>query len=141
VSEYPALCFLLCTIVELGELLNPAAYKKQCWVSKELEADRAIGIYMRGLAREVLELWFKKFTFVTSSSPFLTDGKTVFQQFFTHKVQTLNNYKKLAESKGITLEEPSCTSVAFQSLTIKFPSAFSPLPNDTLQDNFNWMSC
>lgn len=131
--------FLLCTFAELGELLDPGAYKKQHRVSKELETGRAIGIYTRGLAREVLELWFKKFIFVTPSSACPSDGKMVYQQFFAHKVQTLINYKKVAESEGIMSEEPSCTSVAFQSLAIKyFPCVSWPLPEDIPRDNFNW---
>ena len=55
--------FLLCIVVELGELLDPTAYVKQHRDHRELEHEQLSMIYARGLARELLGWWGSLFVF------------------------------------------------------------------------------
>lgn len=132
--------FLLCIIAELGELLDPIAYRKQYRDDRELEHERLCTMHTRGLARELLEWWRGWFSFAKSNGDHHIDGKIVYQQLFAHQVKVLTRYKTMAEQKNMKAEEPACTGAAFESLVEKyFPHWHSsPIPDGASLDNFDW---
>jgi hypothetical protein len=48
------------------------------------------------------------------------DGLKIFQRIFTHQVNMLVAYKKLAEKKEMASDNPACTAKAFKSLAHKY---------------------
>jgi hypothetical protein len=131
--------FLLCIITELGELLDPAAYRRQHRDSREFEHGQLSTIYTWGLARELLQWWRSHFWFVKDNVA-LTDGKVISQQLLVHQIKTLAAYKKKAERQNIEAEEPACTTAAFETLaTAYFPYLDRiSIPTGASKENFYW---
>lgn len=69
--------FLLCIFAELGELLDPRAYRKQFRNDVDLECDRLHTIQVRGLARELVAWWSARFVFFTPAEGVVL-GQTMF---------------------------------------------------------------
>jgi hypothetical protein len=133
--------FFLCIVAELGELLDPTAYKKRRRDSREFEHGRLCTIYTRGLARELLKWWRTHFWFVKDKVGFV-DGEVIFQQLLVHQVKTLAAYKEGAERQGMEAEEPACTAAAFQSLAKKYlPFLYrTSVPEGASLQNFDWQA-
>lgn len=132
--------FLLCIFAELGELLDPAAYKKQHRDSRVIEHDRLSEIHTRGLARELADFWGRHFEFFIPSKGSPMNGQAVFLSLLAHHVKVLTAYKKLAEKLNIQNDDPACTAKAFESFIEKyFRIAWSLEPLEgTSSGNFDW---
>jgi hypothetical protein len=132
--------FLLCVVAELGELLNPAAYRKQHRDDRQFEEERLCTIYARGLGRELLTWWRGHLTFIRKGSADFIDGRIMFKQVFAHQVQALAAYKRLAEARNMEAEEPDCTGAAFEAMVMKyFPTLLSSaIPEGACLENFDW---
>lgn len=131
--------FSLCIFAELGEFLDPTAYRKQRRNDRELEQDRLSEIHTRGAARELLQFWTGQFSILTPGKRSF-DSKNIFRQLFAHTIKVLIAYKKLAEKKKMQTEDAACTAEAFQSLVHKyFPSLDGTPPLEgSSAENFSW---
>jgi hypothetical protein len=109
--------FLLCVVMELGDLINPRAYRRETYPGRH---DLLSTIYARGLARELLDWWHAHYRFVSEDGVERVTGWELFQQLLLHEVRTLLIYKSLAEQTGIASEEPECTTAAFETWLIKY---------------------
>lgn len=130
--------FSLCTFAELGEFLDPTAYRRQHRDDRELEHDRRCEIYTRGAARDLLDFWHCQFMVVNSG--LLLEGPAIFKMLFAHHVKVLIAYKELAEKKGMETIDPACTAEAFRTLVHKYlPDIHraAPLPGSS-SENFSW---
>lgn len=133
--------FFLCIVAELGELLDPAAYKKQHRDSREFEHGQLSTIHTRGLARELLEWWGGRFWFAKDNvAP--TKGETIFQQLLVHQVKTLAAYKKGAELEKMEAEESTCTAATFELLARKYFPFLNrtSVPEGASEKNFDWQA-
>jgi hypothetical protein len=132
--------FLLCIVAELGELLDPIAYRKQYRDKRELEHDRLYTIHSRGLGRKLLEWWGDRFQFRKDDKS-LDDGRTIFQKLFTHQVKVLTAYKKIAELKHMETEELACTGAAFELMAKKYFPILNheSIPDGASLQNFDWV--
>lgn len=110
--------FAMCVCAELGELLDPAAYIKQCRAIGDIQHDQIYDIYTRGLARDILRVWRRQLIFSTGNVRF--DGRTMYRRFFAHQVATLVALKRLAEKKRIHTKDPACTAAAFNSFVHRY---------------------
>lgn len=131
--------FLVCVVAELGELLDPASYRKQHRDGQELEHDRLSIIHTRGLARELRAWWSSQFQFVDGDN-LAINGETIFLQVFRHQVKTLAAYKRDAEKAEMEAEEPACTAVEFELWTLRyFPRLYGEaIPKGASLENFEW---
>jgi hypothetical protein len=131
--------FLVCVVAELGELLDPASYKKRHRDDLELEHDRLSIIHVRGLARELRAWWSSQFMFVYEDDP-AVDGEAIFLQVFRHQVKALISYKRDAEKANMEAEEPACHATAFEVWTLRyFPRLWGEaIPKGASLDNFEW---
>lgn len=107
--------FMFCVFMELGDLLNPKAYKRQ---EKLCHNELVSTMYARGLTRELIDWWHKHYEF-TGQDERIYSGKEFFQKLFSHQVRTLVTYKRWAEKDMIDTDEAECTSTAFESWLLK----------------------
>jgi hypothetical protein len=130
--------FMLCIIMELGDLINPLAYKKKYRRDRDRDRDRLCTIHARGHARDLRNWWRGHYMFYDIEADRGVDGEIVFKDLFSQQINTLISYKKLAEKKNIHGEELECTAQVFESLTMKyFPHVVAPqrMPGNS----FEWL--
>lgn len=108
--------FLLCIVMELGNLITPAAYRKE--VQPDMH-DLVSTIHARGLARDLVDWWENYYQFIDADGEESLTGSQFLDQLFLHQVQTLIVYKRLAEQEEVLCDEDECTAASFQTWLIK----------------------
>jgi hypothetical protein len=108
--------FMLCIIMELGDLLNPGAYRRE---AKPEGHDLVSTIQTRGLARDLLDWWQARYELVGEDGT-QYNGREIFDELFSHQARALAVYKRLAEGEGIDSDEPDCTAAAFETWLARF---------------------
>lgn len=98
--------FMLCIIMELGSLLNPAAYSRMKRVDHK---DLLATIRARGLARNLIDWWQYHYVFIGKDGPG-PSGTQFFEALFAHHVHGLITYKRLAEDQTIDADDDNCTA-------------------------------
>ena len=129
--------FMLCIMMELGDIINPLAYKKKYRRDRDRDHDRLCTIYVRGLARDLRKWWRTRYMFFDPQAARLVDGEIIFKDLFSQQINSLIYYKKMAESRNIHGDEPECTGEVLESLIRKyFPDAFAL--RGRLKKGFGW---
>ena len=105
---------MLCIIMELGDLINPSAYKKK------YRCDRLCTIHARGLARDLRNWWRGHYIFHDIQAGCQVDGELVFKDLFSQQANALIAYKKMAEKNNIHGEALECTAEVLESLVKKY---------------------
>lgn len=108
--------FMLCVIMELGDLITPRAYRRE---TNPKRHDLLSTIHVRGLARDLLDWWQAHYRFVSKDGTQRVTGWEVFHQLFLHQVRTLVLYKRRAERSGVSSDEPECRAAAFETWLVK----------------------
>jgi hypothetical protein len=130
--------FMLCIIMELGDLINPLAYKKKHRRDRDRDYDRLCTIHARGLSRDLRNWWRACYMFYDSEADRSVDGEIVFKDMFFQQINALISYKKLAEKKNIHGDELECTAELLESLVRKyFPHTLAS--SGVLQKGFDWL--
>jgi hypothetical protein len=130
--------FMLCVIMELGDLIIPVAYKKKYRRDHDRDCDRLCTIHARGLARDLRRWWRAHYVFHDPKTGSLVDGAVLFDDIFSQQISALISYKKLAEKRNIYGDELECTAEVLECLVKKyFPHALAcdGLPNK----GFEWL--
>ena len=133
--------FMLCIVMELGDLINPLAYKKKYRRDRDRDHDRLCTIHARGLARDLYNWWCGHYWFRGTEADYGIDGEVVFRELFVQQINALMTYKKLAEEKGMHGDEPECTADVLGSLVKRyFPYvAVAPRGIPGHDSNFEWL--
>ena len=131
--------FMLCIFTELGEFLDPTAYKQQHRDGHALEHDRLLEIHTQGAARHLLQFWDSHFMFLLPGGC-LVDGPTIFHWLFAHQVKVLITYNNLSEKQNIHSEELECKATVFAFLVHKyFPGLdWAEDLEGSSSEKFNW---
>jgi hypothetical protein len=113
--------FMLCVIMELGDLINPSAYKKKKYRRNwDRDSERLCTIYARGLARELCKWWCANYSFYDPVANAPVGGESVFDTILTQHIHALVSYKRLAEKKNIHGDELECTAEVLAGLLEKY---------------------
>jgi hypothetical protein len=116
--------FMLCIIMELGDLINPLAYKKKHRHGRDHEHDRLCTIHARGLARDLRHWWCARYMFFDPEQALLIDGGLVFDDLLSQHISALISYKTMAEERDVQGEVVECTADVLTGLMKKhFPRA------------------
>jgi len=116
--------FMLCIIMELGDLVNPLAYKKKHRHGRKHDYDRLCTIHARGLSRDLRHWWCARYMFFDPERKSLIDGGLVFEDLLSQHIAALISYKTMAEEKDVQGEVPECTADVLTGLLKKhFPYA------------------
>lgn len=130
--------FMLCIIIELGDLINPLAYKKKYRSVRDCNHERLCTIHARGLARDLRLWWGGRYVFYSPVEDRRLDTNSVFWDLFSQQINALISYKKVAEKKGIQGEVEECTAEVLEILVKKhFPSAQAHL--GLCHQGFEWL--
>jgi hypothetical protein len=112
--------------MELGNILNPLAYKKKYRRDRDHDQDRLRTIHAHGLARDLRKWWQAHFMFFEPEAGRLENGELIFNALFSQQINALIHYKKAAESRNIHSEALECTAEVLESLIQKyFPHALT----------------
>jgi len=132
--------FYLCIVAELGELLDPQAYKRVRRNDKEFEEERLAVIYVRGLSREIQAWWCSHLSFFNPASRKVIEGDVVYQDLLSHQIKTLIAYKEKAQLEEMEGEEKACTPAAFKAMGKKYFPAYHlrELPDGATVQDFQW---
>jgi hypothetical protein len=130
--------FMLCIVMELGDLLDPRAYERRKLDYKELVAS----IHARGLARDIVDWWQTHYEFKSTSGS-VYGGREVFQRLFAHQARVLVVYKRLAEEHQIDSDEEGCTADALITRIVlhhgvQLTPDWSSRPSDWESLTFDW---
>ena len=129
--------FMLCVVMELGDLINPQAYKRKPRHDRDRDYDRLCTIHARGLARDLCKWWRAHYMFYDPRARKAVNGEAVFNDVFAQHISALLSYKKAAEERNIQGEELECTAVVLESLIKKyFPRA---LASHESPEGFEWL--
>jgi hypothetical protein len=129
--------FMLCIIMELGDLINPLAYRKKYRRDRDRDYDRLCTIHARGLSRDLRNWWRARYMFYDREADRGVDGEIVFKDMFFQQINGLISYKKLAEKKNIHGDEVECMAEILESLVRKyFPHALAS--SAVLERGFDW---
>ena len=112
--------FMLCVIMELGDLVNPLAYQKKHWHEHDHDYDQLCTIHSCGLARDLHNWWHGHYIFHDIQAGCQVDGKLVFKDLFFQQVNALISYKKLAKKNKIHGEALECTAEVLESLVKRY---------------------
>ena len=112
--------FMLCIIMELGDLINPSAYKKKYRPDRDRNYDQLCAIHARGLARDLRNWWRGHYMFHDIQADHSMDGGVIFNDLFSQQISALISYKKLAERKNLHGDELECTAHVFENLVTKY---------------------
>jgi hypothetical protein len=112
--------FMLCVIMELGDIIIPLAYKKKYRRDRDRDHDRLCTIHARGLARDLRKWWYAHYVLFDPEANRLVDGRIIFETLFSQQINSLIYYKKLAESKNIQGDELECTAEVLERLARKY---------------------
>jgi hypothetical protein len=112
--------FMLCVIMELGDLMNPLAYQKKYRRKHDRDYDRLCTIHSRGLARDLRNWWRGHYIFHDIQAGCQVDGELVFKDLFSQQANALIAYKKMAEKNNIHGEALECTAEVLESLVKKY---------------------
>jgi len=117
--------FMLCIVMELGDLVNPLAYQKKHQRDHDCDHNHLCTIHACGLARNICRWWRINYMFFDPTDNTGIDGDIIFEDLFCQHVNTLVVYKRLAEAKDIHGDVLECTAEVLESLVKKyFPAAF-----------------
>ena len=108
--------FMLCVIMELGDIINPLAYKKKHQRDHDCDHDWLCTIHVCGLARDLWKWWSAHYMFFEPQADRLVDGEIIFKDLFSQQINPLIYYMKMAESKNIHGDELECTGEVLESL-------------------------
>ena len=115
--------FMLCVIMELGDLINPQVYKKRHWQSHNHDYNCLCTIHSHGLARELMKWWCNRYICYDPTEDKHIKGNHIFKMLLSQHINVLISYKKIAEEKDIKGEETECTANNLESLIqMYFPS-------------------
>jgi hypothetical protein len=130
--------FMLCVIMELGDLIIPAAYKKKYRRDPDRDHNRRLcTIHARGLARDLRRWWRTHYVFYDPKTGGLVDGDVLFSDIFSQQISVLIAYKRMAEKRNIHGDEPDCTAEVLERLVKKyFPHAATR--HRLLDKGFEW---
>lgn len=112
--------FMLCIVMELGELLNPLAYKKKYRHSRDHDRDRLSIIHARGLSRDLRAWWHANYVFFDAQKQMLLDSEAVFKKLLRQHIGALISYKRTAEQHDIQGEVEECTAGVLENLLKKY---------------------
>lgn len=116
--------FMLCIIMELGDLVNPLAYKKKHRHGRKHDHDRLCTIHARGLSRDLRHWWCARYMFFDPEKRSLIDGGLVFEDLLSQHIDALISYKTAAEESDVQGEVLECTADVLTGLLKKhFPYA------------------
>jgi hypothetical protein len=115
--------FMLCVVMELGDLINPLAYKKKHRHGRKHDHDRLCTIYARGLSRDLCHWWCARYMFLDPEKKSPINGGLVFRNLLSQHIAALISYKTMAEEKDVQGEALECTADVLTGLLKKyFPS-------------------
>jgi hypothetical protein len=116
--------FMLCIVMELGDLVNPLAYKKKHRHGRKHDHDRLCTIHARGLSRDLRHWWRARYMLFDPEQALLIDGGLVFDDLLSQHISALISYKTMAEEKDVQGEVLECTADVLTVLLKKhFPHA------------------
>ena len=130
--------FMLCIVMELGDLINPLAYRRKYHHSRDRDHERLSTIHARGLSRDLRAWWHAHYMLFDPQKNVLLDSEVVFKELFCQHIEELISYKRAAEKNEVYGEVEGCTAELLESLLKKyFPAAMQP---GGLRDNgFEWV--
>ena len=115
--------FMLCIVMELGDLINPVAYKKKYHHNRDRDLDRLCTIHARGLSRDLRSWWHAHYMLFDPQEKMLLDSEVIFRQLLCQHIRALISYKRAAEKTDVQGEVEECTAAVLESLLKKyFPS-------------------
>lgn len=115
---------MLCVVMELGDLINPLAYRKKYRHGPKHDYDRLCTIHARGLSRDLRLWWCARYMFLDPEKESSIDGGLVFKTLLSQHIAALISYKTMAEEKDVQGEVLECTADVLTDLLKKyFPSA------------------
>src|SRR6202789_1792955 len=115
--------FMLCIVMELGDLINPVAYKKKYHHNRDRDLDRLCTIHARGLSRDLRSWWHAHYMLFDPQKKMLLDSEVIFWQLLCQHIRALISYKRAAEKTDVQGEVEECTAAVLESLLKKyFPS-------------------
>ena len=112
--------FMLCVIMELGDLLNPLAYKKKYHRGCNCDHDQLCTIHAHGLSRELRKWWRTQYIFYNPVMNTHVDSEIVFKELLSQQIYALISYKKVAEESGVEGEVKECMAEVLKSLVSKY---------------------
>src|ERR1700679_3621734 len=93
--------FMLCIIMELGDLINPLAYRKKYCNGCNHDHDRLSTIHARGLSRDLRAWWHAHYRLYDPQEEVLVNDEALFKEFFCQHIRALISYKRAAEKKEV----------------------------------------
>jgi len=109
--------FMICVIMELGNLLNPQAYRRG--THPERQCDPIATLYSRGLARDIMDWWHAHYELVSEDGTRCT-GWELFDKLFSHQARVLAIYRRVSEERGIFTDEHECTAAEFETWLTRY---------------------
>jgi hypothetical protein len=129
--------FMLCIVMELGDLINPVAYKKKYHHNQDRDHDRLCTIHARGLSRDLRSWWHAHYMLFDPQEKEPVDSEVVFKQLLCQHIGALVSYKRAAEKTGVQGKVEECTAAVLESLMKKyFPSVKYSCVGDK---GFEWL--
>src|ERR1700679_1405191 len=93
--------FMLCIIMELGDLINPLAYRKKYRNGWNRDHDRLSTIHACGLSRDLRTWWHAHYRLYDPQEEVLVNDEALFKAFFCQHIRALISYKRAAEKKEV----------------------------------------
>lgn len=128
---------MLCIVMELGDIINPLAYKKKHRHSRDRDHDRLSTIHARGLSRDLRAWWHAHYMLFDPQRKKFLDSEAVFKELLCQHIGALISYKRAAEKNGVQGEVEECTAKVLESVLKKyFPLAM--YPHGLKDQGFEW---
>jgi hypothetical protein len=130
--------FMLCIVMELGDLINPLAYKKTHRHSRERDHDRLCTIHARGLSRDLRAWWHAHYMLFDRQKKMLVDSEVVFKEWLCQHIGALILYKRAAEKNEVRGEVEECTVEVLESVVKKY-FLFAMHSHKLRENGFEWV--
>ena len=113
--------FMLCIVMELGDLVNPLAYRKKKYHhERDRDRERLSTIHARGLSRDLVAWWHANYEFFKPGNYSVVHGKDLFNELLLQHMKALVSYKREAEKNKVEGEVKECTAELLERLLKKY---------------------
>src|ERR1700733_1041346 len=127
--------FMLCVIMELGDIINPSAYKKKYRHDRHHDHVRLSTIHARGLSRDLRHWWASRYELVNPETQKIEDSDVVFKDLLSQHISSLVFYKQIAEENQVEGEVSECTVEVLRNLLQQY---LPYIPQLTSYKSFEW---
>jgi hypothetical protein len=126
---------MLCIVMELGDLINPLAYKKKYRHGPTHDRDRLCTIHARGVSRDLRRWWCARYMFLDPEKQSPVDAGLIFKNLLSQHISALISYKTMAEAKDVQGEVLECTADVLTGLLKKY----FPALRFGVSEGFEWV--